>query len=54
MMAGWTASTLPPDWMQIRDHWATYHTARTFITMGGLVVTLDGTLLPAGRSEAER
>src|SRR5581483_9768381 len=54
MMAGWTASTLPADWMQIRDRWEAYHTARTFVTLGGLAVTLAGSLLPAGRIEVER
>jgi hypothetical protein len=53
MMAGWTASTLPPDWTQIRDRWEAYHTARTFVTLGGLAATLAGSLLPAGRIEAE-
>jgi hypothetical protein len=51
MMAGWTATNLPADWMQIRDRWQTYHTARTFVTLGGLAVTLTGSLLPAGRAE---
>jgi hypothetical protein len=50
-MAGWTATTLPPDWMQIRDRWEAYHTARTFVTLGGLATTLAGCLLPAGRVE---
>jgi hypothetical protein len=54
MMAGWTASTLPPDWTQIRDRWEAYHTARTFVTLGGLAATLAGALGPAGCSEAER
>ena len=54
MMAGWTASTLPADWMQIRDRWEAYHTARTFVTLGGLTATLAGSLLPAGLIEAER
>jgi hypothetical protein len=54
MMAGWTAATLPADWTQIRDRWETYHTVRTFVTLGGLAATLAGSLLPAGRAEAER
>jgi hypothetical protein len=54
MMAGWTATTLPADWMQIRDRWEAYHTARTFVTLAGLAVTLAGSLLPVGRVEAER
>ena len=54
MMAGWTATTLPPDWMQIRDRWEAYHTARTFVTLGGLAATLAGSLLPDGHAGAER
>ena len=54
MRAGWTVATLPADWMQVRDRWETYHTARTFVTLGGLAATLAGSLLPAGRIEAER
>jgi hypothetical protein len=52
-MAGWTAATLPADWTQIRDRWEAYHTARTFVTLGGLAVTLAGSLLPARRIDAE-
>jgi uncharacterized membrane protein len=51
MMAGWTVATLPADWTQIRDRWETFHTARTFVTLGGLAATLAGCLLPAGRAE---
>jgi hypothetical protein len=54
IIAGWTASTLPADWMQIRDRWEAYHTTRTFVTLGGLAATLAGSLLPVGRIEAER
>jgi hypothetical protein len=54
MMAGWTASALPADWMQIRDRWQAYHTTRTFVTLGGLAATLAGSLLPVGHTEAER
>ena len=54
MMAGWTVATLPADWMQIRDRWETYHTARTFVTLGGVAATLAGSLLPVGHAEEER
>jgi hypothetical protein len=53
VMAGWTVATLPPDWMQVRDRWETYHAARTFVTLGGLAATLAGALLPAGRAQRE-
>ena len=51
VIAGWTLSTLPGDWTQVRDRWETYHTARTFLSLGGIAATLAGSLLPAGRAE---
>jgi uncharacterized membrane protein len=51
MMAGWTLATLPADWTQIRDRWETFHTIRTFISLGGVAATLAGSLLPARRAE---
>jgi hypothetical protein len=51
VMAGWTVATLPPDWAQIRDRWESFHTFRTFVTLGGLAATLGGSLLPAERAE---
>ena len=51
MMAGRTVATLPAEWMQVRDRWEADHTARTFVTLGGLAGTLAGSLLPAGRAE---
>ena len=51
VIAGWTLSTLPADWTQVRDRWETYHTARTFLSLGGIAATLAGSLLPAGRAE---
>jgi uncharacterized membrane protein len=51
MMAGWTLATLPADWTQVRDRWETYHTVRTFLSLGGLAATLAGSLFPAERAE---
>ena len=51
MMAGWTLATLPADWTQIRDRWETFHTIRTFLSLGGVAATLAGSLLPARRAE---
>jgi uncharacterized membrane protein len=33
---GWTANTLPSDWMARRDKWELYHTIRTFVSLGAL------------------
>ncbi len=51
VMAGWTVSTLPADWTQVRDRWETYHTIRTFLCLGGFAATLAGSLLPSRRAE---
>jgi uncharacterized membrane protein len=32
----WTATTLPPDWMTMRDRWQLYHTIRTFVSIAAL------------------
>jgi uncharacterized membrane protein len=50
-LAGWTLATLPADWTRVRDHWETYHTVRTFLSLGGLAATLAGSLLPAEPAE---
>jgi uncharacterized membrane protein len=52
MMAEWTVATLPPDWAQVRDRWETYHTIRTFLSLGGLAATVAGSLLPSERAQA--
>jgi asparagine N-glycosylation enzyme membrane subunit Stt3 len=31
----WTEVTTPTDWPSIRDRWEFYHTARTFVSLGG-------------------
>jgi uncharacterized membrane protein len=45
IMAGWTVTTLPADWNQIRDRWETFHMIRTFVSLGGLAITLAGSLV---------
>ena len=45
MMASWTVATLPADWTQVGDRWETYHTIRTFLSLGGIAATLAGSLL---------
>ena len=51
LMAGWTLATLPADWTQIRDRWESFHTLRTFLSLGGLAATLAGSLLPVEHAE---
>jgi uncharacterized membrane protein len=45
MMAGWTLATLPTTWTQTREQWETFHTLRTFVTLGGFAATAAGALL---------
>jgi len=40
----WTLTTLPSDWMQIRDRWELWHTVRTFASVIGLACVLAGVL----------
>jgi hypothetical protein len=42
------------DWSLATRATQTYQTARTFVTLGGLAVTIAGGLLPVWRIEAER
>jgi uncharacterized membrane protein len=40
----WTATTLPADWMAIRDRWQFYHTIRTFAAIGGVACAIGSAL----------
>jgi uncharacterized membrane protein len=33
----WTAETVPSNWTELRSTWATYHAARTFISLASLL-----------------
>jgi uncharacterized membrane protein len=47
----WTATTLPADWMAIRDRWQFYHTIRTFAAVGSFACAIASALRssPASR-----
>jgi uncharacterized membrane protein len=40
----WTVDTLPADWTAIRSRWASFHTLRTFLSLGS-VAAFIGTAL---------
>lgn len=40
----WTAATIPADWQHIRDRWEKYHTLRTFLTLGSVVLFITAIL----------
>jgi uncharacterized membrane protein len=51
MIAIWTEATLPADWERIRARWATFHTFRTFLSLGAVAAAVGAalTLLTATR-----
>jgi hypothetical protein len=40
----WTVSTLPGDWVTLRDRWQFYHTVRTFVSIAALGLVVASTL----------
>jgi uncharacterized membrane protein len=40
----WTIDTLPPDWMDIRQRWANFHTLRTFVSLAGVAAAVAAAL----------
>jgi uncharacterized membrane protein len=51
--AGWTMTTLPPDWRVIRDRWEFYHGWRTLLSVAALS-SLVGSVLVRVEGHAER
>jgi Domain of unknown function (DUF1772) len=47
----WTPTSLPADWMSIRDRWEAFHVVRTFSALGGLIVLTAATTLGLPRKE---
>jgi uncharacterized membrane protein len=47
----WTEETLPADWQEIRAQWATFHTLRTFLSLGAVAAAVAAglTLRTVGR-----
>lgn len=43
-IATWTETTLPPDWQQLRARWATFHTVRTFVSLGAVAAAVGAAL----------
>jgi hypothetical protein len=42
---GWTVTSLPPNWQQLRDRWELFHTIRSWVSVLGLALLLSGALL---------
>ena len=44
LIGNWTEDTLPTDWQQIRARWATFHTVRTFLSLGAVAAAVGAGL----------
>jgi uncharacterized membrane protein len=44
LIANWTEATLPADWTEIRARWATFHTLRTFLSLGAVAASVGAAL----------
>lgn len=44
LIANWTEETLPADWQQIRARWSTFHTVRTFLSLGAVAAAVGAGL----------
>jgi uncharacterized membrane protein len=44
LIANWTEATLPADWQEIRARWATFHTLRTFLSLGAVAAAVGAGL----------
>jgi uncharacterized membrane protein len=44
LIASWTEATLPADWQEIRARWSTFHTMRTFASLGAVAAAVGAGL----------
>jgi hypothetical protein len=44
LIANWTEETLPADWQVIRARWSTFHTVRTFLSLGAVAAAVGAAL----------
>jgi hypothetical protein len=49
---GWTVTTLPANWQQLRDRWELFHSLRSWLSVLGLALLLSGALLVRNRATA--
>jgi hypothetical protein len=41
---GWTVTTLPANWQELRDRWEWFHVIRSWVSVAGLALLLAGAL----------
>jgi hypothetical protein len=46
---GWTVTSLPANWQQLRDRWELFHVIRSWVSVLGLALLLGGALLVRDR-----
>lgn len=44
LIANWTEPTLPADWQEIRARWSSFHTVRTFLSLGAVAAVVGAAL----------
>lgn len=55
LIANWTEDTLPVGWQEIRARWSTFHTLRTFLSLGAVAAAVGAALtLRTPTSEASQ
>jgi hypothetical protein len=52
-IAGWTVTSLPANWQQLRDRWELFHTIRSWVSVIGLALLLGGALYAGDNAEVE-
>jgi hypothetical protein len=50
----WTVRTLPADWRSIQSRWETFHTLRSFLSVGAVVAATVSAVLPLPARFARR
>jgi hypothetical protein len=55
LIGSWTEGTLPANWQQTRAQWATFHTLRTFLSLGAVAAAVGaGLSVRTGDRDASR
>jgi uncharacterized membrane protein len=48
----WTPTTLPANWMELRDRWALFHLIRTFVSLAAVSLFLGAVIFSTHRRQA--
>ncbi len=50
---GWTVTSLPPNWQQLRDRWELFHALRSWVSVLGLALLLASALFAGDTAAAQ-